>query len=124
LARYIGVSELVIALTIVAAGTSLPEVATSAVATIKGERDIAIGNVIGSNIYNVLAIMGVTGVLSGREGLAINPNSMLLDIPFMIFISILCYPIFKSGSCISRKEGAFMFCSYIGYTLYLIRSSH
>lgn len=122
LARAFGVSELVIALTIVAAGTSLPEVATSILATLKGERDIAIGNVVGSNIFNILAIMGVSAVTSG--GLEINPKSMVLDIPFMIFVAVLCYPIFRSHSSISRLEGALFFFLYAGYTVYLIQSQH
>ena len=123
IARYFGISELVIALTIVAAGTSLPEMATSIVATVKGERDIAIGNVIGSNIYNILAILGVT-VIIPPQGLLINPGSMVLDIPFMVFVALLCYPIFRSKFAISRRDGLLFFGLYIMYTVYLIRSNH
>jgi cation:H+ antiporter len=123
LARHFGISELVIALTIVAAGTSLPEVATSIVATVKGERDIAIGNVVGSNIYNILAILGISGVMTAK-GVPINPNSMVLDIPFMVLVAVLCYPIFRSRSTISRVEGAFLFLLYIGYTVYLVQTNH
>lgn len=123
LARHFGISDLVVALTIVAAGTSLPEVATSIVATIKGERDIAIGNVVGSNIYNILAILGVSGVMAGK-GMPINPNSMALDIPFMVLVAVLCYPIFRSHSIISRAEGLFLFLLYMGYTGYLIQINH
>lgn len=123
LARSFGVSELVIALTIVAAGTSLPEVATSILATIKGERDIAIGNVVGSNIFNILAIMGISGTIAG-DGLNMNPKSMAVDIPFMILVAMLCYPIFRSKAQISRKEGLLFFVMYIGYTVYLIKFSH
>ncbi|MGE0267012.1 MAG: calcium/sodium antiporter [Candidatus Omnitrophota bacterium] len=120
IARYFGVSELVIALTIVAAGTSLPEVATSVVATLKGERDIAIGNVVGSNIYNILAILGVTALIP-RGGLQINPASMAVDIPFMVLIAVLCYPVFRTKYSISRWEGMMFFSMYLGYTIYLIR---
>lgn len=123
IARHLGVSELVIALTIVAAGTSLPEVFTSIVATIKGERDIAIGNVVGSNIYNILAILGVTALIP-RQGLLVNPKSMTVDIPFMLVISMLCYPFFRSGNKISRIEGAVFLFLYIGYTVFLIQTNH
>lgn len=120
IARQFGISELVIALTIVAAGTSLPEVATSIMATIKGERDIAIGNVVGSNIFNILSILGVSSVMKSG-GMPINPVSMAVDIPFMIFVALICYPIFRSGSAISRLEGGLLFALYVGYTLYLIK---
>lgn len=119
IARYFGISELVIALTIVAAGTSLPEVATSIVATIKGERDIAIGNVVGSNIYNILGILGVTALVS-KGTMTINPASLTVDIPFMIFVTAICFPIFRSRGHISRKEGAVFLLLYIAYTVYLI----
>lgn len=123
IARYFNISELVISLTIVAAGTSLPEVATSIIATMKGERDIAIGNVVGSNIYNILAILGVTALIP-KGGMAINPVSMALDIPFMVFVAVICLPIFRSGAAISRKEGFLLFSLYVGYTSYLIWSQH
>ncbi|MGE0267011.1 MAG: calcium/sodium antiporter [Candidatus Omnitrophota bacterium] len=122
IARYFGVSELVIALTIVAAGTSLPEVATSVVATIKGEREIAIGNIIGSNISNILVILGISALIPSK-GLLINPASMKLDIPFMLFVIILCYPVFRWKAAISRWEGLLFFSLYLGYTCYIIRQS-
>ncbi len=120
ISRAWGVSEFVIGTTIIAAGTSLPEVATSISATLKGERDIAIGNVVGSNIYNILLILGVTGMVPAG-GFIINPLSMTFDIPFMIFVAVLCYPVFRSGSAISRREGAFLFLLYVGYTVFLIQ---
>ncbi len=120
IARAWGISELVIGATIIAAGTSLPEVATSISATIKGERDIAIGNVVGSNIFNILMILGVSAIIPAR-GLIINPASMALDIPFMIFVAAICYPIFRSGVTISRREGIFIFLLYVGYTIFLIQ---
>lgn len=123
IARHFGVSELVIALTIVAAGTSLPEVATSIMATIKGERDIAIGNVVGSNIFNILAILGVSAVMPSG-GFPVNPVTMVVDIPFMIFVAVICFPIFRTGWAISRIEGVVFLSLYAGYTLYLINSAH
>lgn len=122
LAKALGVREEVIGLTIVAAGTSLPEVVASIMATIKGEREIAIGNVIGSNIYNILAILGLSGLISSNP-LSISQNLLNLDFPIMIFAAILCFPFFKSGSTLSRKEGFFFFTIYVTYTAYLIANA-
>lgn len=121
-AKSLGVSDLVISLTIVAAGTSLPEVATSVMASIKGEKDIAVGNVVGSGIFNILGIGGLCGVLSGR-GAAIAPSLLQFDIPVMIAVSLACLPIFFSGHRISRGEGLVFFAYYILYTTYLLMKS-
>lgn len=120
IARAWGVSEFIIGVTIIAVGTSLPEVATSISATLKGERDIAIGNVVGSNIYNILLILGSVGIIS-KGGFGINPLSMCWDIPFMIFVAVLCYPIFRCGHMISRTQGAFLLFLYVGYVVFLIQ---
>jgi cation:H+ antiporter len=119
IARQLGVSELVIALTIVAAGTSMPEVATSIIATLRGERDIAIGNVVGSNIFNLLAILGVSSVLA-RDGLAVAPAVLSLDLPVMTAVAVACLPIFFSGHRIARWEGALFLGYYAAYTGYLV----
>lgn len=119
LARYFGVSELVIGLTIVAMGTSLPEVFTSAVAAFRGERDIAVGNVVGSNIFNLLGVLGLTGLLS-KTGMIVNSSAISFDIPVMIFAALLCLPIFFSGKIISRNEGGVMLGLYLLYVIYLI----
>lgn len=119
LAKFWGVSDTVIGLTIVAAGTSLPELATSIVATIRGERDIAIGNVVGSNIYNLLAILGIAGLFT-PGGLLVAPSMLNFDIPVMIAVAVACLPIFFSGYSIARWEGVVFFGSYIAYTAYLI----
>lgn len=119
MAQSLGVSDTVIGLTIVAVGTSLPEVVASVVATLKGERDIAVGNVIGSNIYNILLILGLSGaILPG--GLAVQESLMKFDIPFLLFSAVLCFPIFWWGKQIRRIEGAFFFSIYIAYSAYLI----
>ncbi len=122
LARTLGVSDLVIGLTIVAAGTSMPEVATSIVATLRGERDIAIGNVVGSNIYNVVCILGVSGLVAGAggTGLAVDPAILAFDIPLMTAVAVACLPIFLSGMGIARWEGALFLGYYAAYTAYLI----
>lgn len=118
-AKYFGVSELVIGLTIVAIGTSLPEVVTSIVATIRGERDIAVGNVIGSNIFNILGVLGLAGIFS-PNGIEIAPSVINIDLPFMIAVALICFPIFISGGIISRLEGLLLFTIYVVYTLHLI----
>lgn len=122
LARTLGVSDLVIGLTIVAAGTSMPEVATSIVATLRGERDIAIGNVVGSNIYNIVCILGVSGLVAGARGtgLAVDPAILAFDVPVMTAVAIACLPIFLSGMGIARWEGALFLGYYVAYTAYLI----
>jgi cation:H+ antiporter len=113
------VSDTVIGLTIVAAGTSLPELATSIVATIRGERDIAIGNVVGSNIYNLLAILGIAGLFT-PGGLIVAPSMLNFDIPVMLAVAVACLPIFFTGYSIARWEGLVFFGSYIAYTAYLV----
>ncbi len=119
-ARSLGISELVIALTIVAAGTSMPEVATSIMASIRGERDIAVGNVIGSNIYNILAILGVSSLLAGRDGLQVSKAIFDFDLPVMIAVAVACLPIFFTGHKISRWEGGVFLLYYVVYVVYLI----
>jgi cation:H+ antiporter len=119
MARFLGVSEVIIGLTIVAAGTSMPELATSVVATIRGERDIAIGNVVGSCLYNLLCILGIASLVT-PDGLAVNPLMLRVDIPVMVLVAIACLPIFITGMTISRWEGFLFFSGYLLYTAYLI----
>ncbi len=121
-ARLIGVSELVIGLTVVAAGTSTPEIAASIVATIHGERDIAIGNVIGSNIFNLLAILGAASVIS-HNGIAVAPAAFSFDIPVMIVVSVACLPVFFTGHQLSRWEGALFIGYYVFYAAYLVMTA-
>jgi cation:H+ antiporter len=118
-AQWLGVSELVIGLTIIAAGTSLPEVATSIIASIRGERDIAVGNVVGSNIFNILAVLGLSSIVAA-EGIPVSSAVLRFDLPVMIAVAVACLPIFVSGHLIARWEGALFFAYYIAYTLYLI----
>lgn len=118
-ARLLGMSEAVIGLTIVAAGTSLPEVATSVVATIKGQRDIAIGNVVGSNIFNIFAVLGFSGLLA-KNGLPINQQIQSVDIPVMIGISLLTLVFAFTTKKLNRPMGVLFLLIYVGYTYYLI----
>ena len=119
IARMLGVSELVIGLTVVAGGTSLPEVATSLLATLRGERDIAVGNVIGSNIFNILAVLGVSSVVA-PSGISAAPAALRFDVPVMLAASLACLPIFVSGHRIDRWEGGLFLAYYIAYTAYLV----
>lgn len=119
-AKALGVSDLVIGLTIVAAGTSMPEVATSITAAIKGERDIAVGNVVGSNTFNILGCLGVSGLFTGSGGLVMSPALLNFDIWVMIAVALACLPVFLTGREIARWEGAVFLGYYAAYVAYLI----
>ena len=118
-ARMLGVSDLVIGLTIIAAGTSMPEVATSIMAAIRGERDIAVGNVIGSNTFNILGCLGLSGIVS-RDGLQISPAVLNFDIWVMIAVAVACLPVFLLGRRIGRRRGLLFLVYYVLYVVYLI----
>lgn len=121
-ARYFGVSDMVIALTIVALGTSLPELATSVTAAWKGQRDIAVGKIVGSNTFNILGCLGVSGVLSG-SGLVVAESVVHFDVWVMLAVALACWPIFITGREIGRWKGVVMLVYYIAYTAYLILAS-
>jgi cation:H+ antiporter len=118
-ARHFGISEAVIGLTIVAAGTSLPEVASSVVAALRGERDIAVGNVIGSSIFNILGCLGLAGLVSAGP-LTIPPSILAFDLPVMLAVAVACLPIFVTGANVARWEGVMFLGYYVAYTAYLI----
>lgn len=115
-AKMFGLSEAVIGLTIVAIGTSMPELATSVIAAIKGEGDISLGNVVGSNIFNILAIIGVVAMINPISINEINYT----DMATMILMAAIIYPLARTGYLIDRKEGALLILIYIIYTAYLI----
>jgi len=119
MARSFGISELVIGLTLVAVGTSLPELATSVLASARGARDIAVGNAVGSNIFNILAVLGLTALVA-PDGVRVAPSVLYFDLPVMIAVAIACLPIFFTGYSISRWEGFVFLGCYGGYTAYLI----
>lgn len=116
IARFLGMSEAVIGLTIIAAGTGTPELATSVVATLKGNKDIAIGNVVGSNIYNVLLVLGITSMI---KPISTNEISSI-DIYVMLGLSFLLLPLMRTGYALRRWEGGLMLCLYLIYLFYLI----
>ena len=120
IARKIGLSELVIGLTIVAGGTSLPELATSVVATIRGERDIAIGNIVGSNIFNILGVLGVTAAI---EPIPVSAQVLSFDLPVMLGVAIACLPVFYSRFTVDRWEAVIFLLAFVGYTIVLIGTS-
>ncbi len=119
IAASLGVSELVIGLTVIAIGTSLPEIATSILATLRGERDIAAGNVIGSGIYNLLVVLGATALVA-PDGIPVSRSALHFDIPVMVATAVACLPIFFSGHLIARWEGALFLGYYAAYSAYLL----
>jgi cation:H+ antiporter len=121
-ATLFGLSELVIGLTIVAVGTSLPELATSAIASLRGQRDIAVGNAIGSNIFNILLVLGLASLVS-PTGIEVSSFAISEDIPVMIAVAILCFPLLYTGQLIERWEGLLLFGYFILYTVYLVLRS-
>jgi cation:H+ antiporter len=121
-ARALGLSELVIGLTIVAVGTSLPETATSIVAALRGERDIAVGNVVGSNVFNVLGVLGIASLVA-PSGITVAPSTIVFDIPVMIAAAVACLPIFFVRNVIARWQGAVFVAYYALYLVYLILDS-
>jgi cation:H+ antiporter len=118
-ARALGVSELVIGLTVVAVGTSLPEIATSVLASLRGEREIAVGNVVGSNILNILGVLGLTALIVPQP-LAVPAGALAFDLPVVVATAVACLPIFLNGRMIARWEGALFLAYYVAYTVYLV----
>ena len=119
MAADLGASDLVIGLTIVAVGTSMPELATSVLAAIRGERDIAVGNAVGSNIFNLLAVLGVSAVIADG-GIAVLETVQRFDLPVMTAVAVACLPVFLTGYLLSRWEGAVFVAYYVAYVTYLV----
>ncbi|MCQ2030228.1 calcium/sodium antiporter [Stutzerimonas zhaodongensis] len=122
LARALGLSELVIGLTVIAIGTSLPELATSILAAIRGERDIAVGNIVGSNIFNLLCVLGLASLVS-PTAISVAASALAFDFPVMIAVAVACLPIFFTGYAINRWEGLLFLAYYAAYTGYLVMAS-
>ncbi|OKH75853.1 sodium:calcium antiporter [Mycobacterium sp. SWH-M5] len=119
IAREFGVSDALIGLTIVAIGTSAPELVTTIVSTMRGERDIAIGNLLGSSVYNIVLILGVTCLVPG-QGLPLTSNLVWIDIPVMVAATLILIPVFFSGRRVHRAEGAAMVVVYLAYLTVLL----
>jgi len=119
IAQTFGVSDAVIGLTIVAVGTSAPELVTTMVSTVKDDRDIAIGNILGSSVYNILLILGVTAVVAPR-GAIVEPDLARIDIPVIVAATMVCIPVFITGRRVSRLEGGAFVASYLAYLMSLV----
>jgi cation:H+ antiporter len=122
IALQLGLSELVVGLTIVAVGTSLPEVATSVVAALRGERDLAVGNAVGSNVFNLLGALGLAGALA-PDGVPVAAQALRFDLPVMVAVAVACLPIFVTGREIARWEGALFLAYYVAYTAWVVMSA-
>lgn len=118
-ATDLGLSERVIGLTVVAVGTSLPELATSLIAALRGQRDIAVGNVIGANLFNLLGVLGLTALLAPTP-LSVSPNALDFDLPVMLGVAALCLPVFYSGYRVTRAEGLLLLGLYLIYGLHVV----
>lgn len=122
IAINLGLSERIIGLTVIAIGTSLPALMTSLIAALRGERDIAVGNVIGSNLFNLLGVLGLTALIAPVP-LTISPNALVFDLPIMLGVAVLCVPLFYSGYRIDRIEGLFLLSLYLTYGLHIVSIS-
>jgi cation:H+ antiporter len=123
LATRFGVSDLVIGLTIVAIGTSLPELASSIIAARKGEHDLALGNILGSNLFNTLAVVGIAGTIAP---MAVADEVLMRDIPVMVGLTLALFVLgygFRGPGRINRLEGAGLLAVFIGYTVYLLTTA-
>ena len=119
MATYFGMSDALIGLTVIAIGTSAPELATTLVATIRNERDVAIGNLLGSSIINIFIILGITNIFT-PGGVSVSSDLLLFDLPLAALVAIVCYPVFKSDQMVSRKEGITFVGLYIAYIVFLL----
>jgi cation:H+ antiporter len=118
-ATALGLSELIIGLTVVAIGTSLPELATSVIAAARGERELAVGNVVGSNIFNIGAVMGIAATVS-PGGVPVEPSAVNFDLPVMVAVAVALLPIAFTGYGVARWEGGLFVAYYAAYTLFLL----
>jgi cation:H+ antiporter len=121
MATALGLSDLVIGLTVVAIGTSLPEIATSILSAVRGQRDLAVGNIVGSNIFNLLLVLGATATVA-EGGVPVGDGALRFDLPVMTVVAVACLPIFFNGHRIARWEGALFLGYYIAYTAWLLMS--
>jgi len=121
-AQALGVPDSLIGLTIIALGTSAPELATTVVATVRGDPDIAIGNLIGSSTFNLTAILG-TSLLFAHQPVVLDPQLLWFGLPVMAVVALVCIPVFISGRVVSRLEGGLLVTGYLAYLTYLIATT-
>ena len=114
-----GVSDAVIGLTIIAIGTSAPELATTIMATLRNDRDVAIGNLIGSSIYNITVILGLT-MIAVPAGIDVGPDILWIDMPLAALVALICLPVFRSDHMVTRNEGIAFVLTYVAYLSLLL----
>lgn len=119
IAQYFGMSDAVIGLTIIAIGTSAPELATTIVGTIRNERDVAIGNLLGSSIINIFIILGITSIFTSN-GVNVSDDILWFDLPLVALVALVCYPVFRSDQMVSQREGILFVSLYLAYLSYLL----
>ena len=119
IARSLGVPELIVGLTIVALGTSAPEIVTTLVAAFQGRRDLAVGNAVGSNIFNILLVLGAAGMLA-PSGIAVSDDALQLDLPILLAAAVACLPIVAWDHTLNRWEGAIFVAYYLAYLTFLV----
>lgn len=119
IAQYFGMSDAVIGLTIIAIGTSAPELATTIVGTIRNERDVAIGNLLGSSIINIFIILGIISIFTSN-GINVSDDILWFDLPLVALVALVCYPVFRSDQMVSRREGILFVSLYLAYLSYLL----
>lgn len=119
IASALGVSDLIIGLTVVAVGTSLPEIATSVIAVVRGERDMAVGNIVGSNVFNIGGVVSVTAIIA-PNGIGVEPAAVRFDIPIMLAVALVLLPVAFTGRIIARWEGMLLVGFYLAYLAYLV----
>lgn len=119
IAQYFGMSDAVIGLTIIAIGTSAPELATTIVGTIRNGRDVAIGNLLGSSIINIFIILGITSIFTSN-GVNVSDDILWFDLPLVALVALVCYPVFRSDQMVSRREGILFVSLYLAYLSYLL----
>jgi cation:H+ antiporter len=119
IAARLGVSDTVIGLTVVAVGTSAPELTTSIVAARRGEADLAVGNAVGSNILNLLLVLGATAV-AAPGGVPVSSQMLRVDLPIMVAVCVACLPVFFKGACITRREGGAFVATYAAYLTFVV----
>ena len=119
IARDLGVPDLVIGLTVVAVGTSMPEIATSVLAAMRGERDLAVGNAVGSNLFNLMCVLGLSAVISPST-LVVSDGAQSFDLPIMTAVAVACLPVFFNGFALKRWEGVVFVGYYAAYVVYLV----
>lgn len=119
IATSLGIPELIIGLTVVAIGTSAPEIVTTIIAALQGRRDLAVGNAVGSNIFNILLVLGASGIIA-PDGIAVSDDALQLDLPVLLAAAVACLPIVAWDNKLDRWEGGVFVAYYVAYVVFLV----